>query len=143
MARTTGVPMGVAIRNTDPDTGDQYGATVFSDGALKVSLSGSSVSTVTISAATATTDRSGTMTTGSTSQQVMAANATRRYLLIENPVGATETLFVGVGITASTASGSISLVPGGSYCESGAAVPSNAINVNAATTGHAFTALEG
>lgn len=142
MATSTGTPDGV-IRNAGADPSTQYPAVVFPDGALKVSLSGSTTSNVTISSAVAVTDRSGTLTTGSTSQQVMAANTARRFLLVMNPIGATETLFIGCGITATTASGMITLAPGGSWIESGAAVPSNAINVNAVTTAHAFTALEG
>jgi len=86
-----------------------------------------------------------TITTGGTSQQVFAYNQSRRFLLIENPVAATETLFCNFGATASLTLGtSISLVAGGSYyAVQPNFVPKDAINCNATTTGHAFTAKEG
>ena len=90
-------------------------------------------------------DSSGTIVTGGTSQQVLAYNQSRRYLLIENPVSATEALFCNfTGAAAITGSSSITLNAGGSYERSTPNfVPKDAINCTAATTGHAFTAKEG
>jgi hypothetical protein len=90
------------------------------------------------------TDRSGTVTTGGTSQQLAAANPGRKYLLIENPTTATEALYVNFTAAASTAgSSSISISPGGSLTMSAATyVSQEAVTVTATTTGHGFTAKE-
>lgn len=93
------------------------------------------------SASGALTDRSGTITTGGTAQNAMAANTSRKYASVTNPISATESLFVNDAGTATAASPSYELLPGESY-ETGAFVPTNAISVLAATTGHAFIARE-
>lgn len=98
------------------------------------------------------TERSGAMTTGGTSQQLAAANTLRKYLFIQNPVtltgqniAAAETLFVRFGATAAGVNNgtSIELVPGASITFEGNAIPTAAIQVNAATTAHRWIALEG
>jgi hypothetical protein len=92
------------------------------------------------------TDRSGTITTGGTSQAAAAVNHDRRALFIHNPSAETENLFVNFGDAASTtAAGSITIEPGGALMLNAPAdfVPTQAINVVAATTGHKFTVKEG
>lgn len=93
------------------------------------------------------TDRSGTVTAGGTSQQIMAAAAEyddRQYLLIQNI--STGDLWVRAGAAAAAAQPSLRLIPGSSlewsysgngYC------PSQTINVFGSTTGQAFVAMEG
>ena len=90
------------------------------------------------------TDRSGTVATGTTSQQLMAANANRKYLLIEN-ASSTESLFINFTSAASvSAAGSIELVKGGSsFIMEGEFVTTEQINVTATTTAHAYIAKEG
>lgn len=88
------------------------------------------------------TSRSGTVTTGGTSQQIMAVNANRKSIIIENPIAATETLFFNFTSAASTTTDSIGLAPGGIYSPTNF-ISTEAINVTATTTGHAFVAKEG
>lgn len=80
-----------------------------------------------------------TITTGGTSQVVFAAGALTNLGIIQNPPTATESLFVcGSGVANTTGlGGTFTLLPGQSFnCP-----PSTlAWNVNAITTGHAFTA---
>lgn len=90
-------------------------------------------------------DASGSITTGGTAQTALAANGNRRFLRVENPPSATESLFVRYGGTASVnsstpdstelapgASDEYSSVGGNGYC------PGGAVSVIAATTGHKF-----
>lgn len=95
-------------------------------------------------AATPTTDRSGTITVGGTSQQVSASNAARKGMEIQNGSTATESLFINFGAAATNVpgGGSHEITPGGSWDTAGRAPPSDAININAVTTAHAFTAKE-
>lgn len=95
-------------------------------------------------------DRSGKVTTGGTSQVVMANNPIRRRLLIQNPVsvtsegiGATENLFVNFSSPASSTLGnSIELIPGGSYDTENGMCPTDQVTIVAATSGHQFLAKE-
>lgn len=90
------------------------------------------------------TDRSGTITTGGTAQNAMAANSSRKYLLIRNPTTATAPLWFNFTTAAVvTGSPSIRLDPGDSFIMESGFVSTEAISVIAATTGHAFTAKEG
>lgn len=97
------------------------------------------------------TERSGSIALGGTSQQLMAANSARTYLLIQNPAttagqGVTaETLFIRFGATGATVNTgtSIELVAGGSYEMAGSFVSTQAVQVIAATTAHKFIASEG
>ena len=85
-------------------------------------------------------DASGTITTGGTSQQVLASDAGRRYLLIVNDASNSDTLWVNFGSTATEGAGSIPLAPGFALeYPAGQYVPSNAVNLIAATTGDAYT----
>src|SRR5579883_2211683 len=92
---------------------------------------------------------SGAIKTGGTSQQVLPQNLERKILIIQNPstaagqgIGATESLFVNFTNAAGVNNGtSIELVAGASLQIVNPA-PSDAINVNAATTGHVFVAFD-
>lgn len=96
------------------------------------------------------TNASGTITTGGTSQQLVAANSSRKYLLVVNL--STDTLWIRFGSTASAASEpSIPLNPavaassygGGAFFMEGSAISTDAIQILGATTGDAFSAWEG
>lgn len=96
------------------------------------------------------TDRSGFVATGGTSQTLTIINASRKRIVIENPcsittqnIAATENLFLNFTSAASTTSGSsIELLPCGSYDSGPGPVTTELITVNAATTGHQYTAKE-
>jgi hypothetical protein len=92
----------------------------------------------------ASVNGSTTVTLGGTFQTVLAASATRRNCLIQNPTTATEVLFVHVGTLASaTTAKAITLAAGSAFscAGSGGNVEGAAINVTAATNGHAFVLL--
>ena len=96
------------------------------------------------------TDRSGTITLGGTSQQLMAANANRRRFIIMNPasaagqgIGVTESLFFNFTSAAGVNTGaSMEITPGGWYDSGIGTVTPEAITITAATTGHVFIAKE-
>lgn len=98
----------------------------------------------------ALTDRSGTVTTGGTAQDAAAANTGRKYLYLENPAyksdGSTanpaERLCFRTDAAATLGAGSICLDPGQSFEYAGSFIPTGAVSVVAATTGHAWTAKE-
>lgn len=109
---------------------------------LNVSIGGST--TVPVKPGTVTlTDRSGTIGTGGTSQQVMASNASRLFIRIQNPCSENESLFVNYGAAASGTSASEEITPCGSVTWDGTSITTQAINVVAATTSHRFVAKEG
>ena len=87
------------------------------------------------------TNYGGTITTGGTAQQVIAANPIRNYLLVQNPSAAPESLFVDFGEVASTAS--IELVPGMTLTFESSFMTTQYVSMYAATTGHAFVIKEG
>lgn len=85
----------------------------------------------------------GVIAVGGVAQNAMAANS-RKYLFVENPITATEVLWVEpAGAAAVASSPSIGLNPGDSFVMEGSFVGSQAVSVLAATTNHAFTAKEG
>ncbi len=89
-------------------------------------------------------DRSGAVTTGGTAQTPVAANVGRQWLFIQN-IDAVEDLWVSiVGTAVVGAAGSVLLPAKGAWVfEDGQGfVPSSAVSVIAATTGHKFTILE-
>ena len=87
-------------------------------------------------------DRSGTITTGGTSQVLAAANANRKYVFIQNHDPA-EALWVNFGVAAIAGQPSLSIpANGGAFVMETLLVDTQQINVIAATTGHAFTAKE-
>lgn len=89
----------------------------------------------------ASTNISGTVTTGGTFQQVLAQNSSRKGCLIENPTTATEALYIYASAsgTASTTN-AFSISPGSAFsCSSaGGTVIGDAVQVSATTTGHVF-----
>lgn len=88
-----------------------------------------------------TTNISGTVTTGGAFQSISASSTTRHGCFIQNPITATETLFVFFGANASaTTSNSVGVAPGAAVtCATGAGqVLSDNISVSAATASHAF-----
>jgi hypothetical protein len=110
------------------------------DGTTASFSSGAAAPTVTRGALT---DGSGTVTTGGTSQQVFASLTTRSYLMCQNPTSATETLFVNIGVAASTAGGSIELAPGSSITFSNNFIPTGTVNLTAATAAHRYLCKQG
>lgn len=101
----------------------------------------------------APTDRSGAITTGGTSQTLAAANASRKCLLIQNPITAAEqniataeSLYINNNAVAATVAGAGNyavLPPGASttFCPS-LIVDQTAATVNATTTAHRWYAKE-
>lgn len=89
----------------------------------------------------ALTDRSGTITTGGSSQQLAAANASRSYLFIQNV--STGDLWVRFGAAAAASQPSIKLAAGASLVAKGDGfIPTESVNIVGATTAQAFSAKE-
>ncbi len=89
----------------------------------------------------ASTDASGTVTTGGTFQTVFASSGSRKGCTIQNPITATETLFVHANPASATTANSFGLAPGATFsCQVGHIVITDAISVTATTTAHAFAA---
>ncbi len=87
------------------------------------------------------TDRSGTITAGGTAQTLAAANAARRYLLVEN-LDPAEDLWINFTTTAAAAHPSLLIPPRGGFVMDAGFVSTELVSVIAATTSHAFTAKE-
>ena len=88
-------------------------------------------------------DVSGTIAVGGTAQVLVAANPARKYLCVQNPVTAIETLRVCPDAIATTTN-SYELVAGGSLEMTDAGfVSTGAISILAATSAHAFVAKWG
>lgn len=85
-------------------------------------------------------DRSGTITTGGTSQQVMAANPSRRYLLIQNV--SDTTMWCNFSIAAVQTQPSFILITNASFLMENETIATSSINCIGPTTGKAFTAKE-
>lgn len=83
------------------------------------------------------TNLSGVIAAGGVAQVLQAATPTRQYLIVTNPISASEILQIRFA-----GGGWIDLAPGGSY-ETDTFVPNNAVQIVAATTNHAFTAYAG
>jgi hypothetical protein len=95
----------------------------------------------------AITSKSGTITTGGTSQILSANNAVRKHFEVQNPSTATENLYIGFGVTAINPATPTTiiriLVPGQSYnMDVPGFISTDQINVYAATTAHTFYAGE-
>lgn len=86
------------------------------------------------------TDRSGTITAGAASQEVMAANAARQYLFFQNV--SDEDQWINFGTAAVANQPSIKVTPGGSFVMESGFINTGALNVIGTTTGKAFTAKE-
>lgn len=91
------------------------------------------------------TNRSGTVTAGNTSQQLMAANTSRRYLFVYNPrsTAGGNSLWIDFGTAAVKDQPSIEIEPGASFVQEDMFVSDQAVNIIGATTGHKFVAKEG
>jgi hypothetical protein len=87
------------------------------------------------------TDRSGTIATGATQQQLAASNSSRKYLLIQN--NSSETLWFNFTTNAVTSQPSLSLLPGQSFVQESGYVSTELISIIGASTGSAFSAKEG
>lgn len=85
-----------------------------------------------------------TITVGGTAQDAFIALAARSYLFVQNPLSATESLYVNDGANAAADTTSWELQPGEALEFGGSAgfVPVGRISVVAATTSHAFIAKE-
>lgn len=94
---------------------------------------------------TASGDRcSGTITTGGVSQVAANGDMSRNWLFVQNPINATEPLFVDFGPNhLASATLSTQLAPGGSISFLAGVVPGTQVNVSAATAGHAFVCETG
>lgn len=87
------------------------------------------------------TDRSGSVATGGTAQQVAAANPGRRYLLIQNV--SDTAMWVNFGAVAvATQPSFLIAASGGSLVFEGSFVPTGLVSVFGATTGKAYTIKE-
>jgi hypothetical protein len=102
-------------------------------------LSGTS-NNVLISPSTNTlVDHSGSITTGGTAQTLSAAKS-RKYFFFQNL--SVSNMYLNFTSAASASTGSILIVPGGSYVQEGSFVSSELISVFGATTGQQFTAKD-
>lgn len=95
------------------------------------------------------TDRSGAVTLGGTSQQLAAANTSRKRIIIENPCTATsqniptaESLFINFTTAAAANLTSVELAPCGSFDTGAGPVTTEVVNVIGATTAHKWVAKE-
>lgn len=87
------------------------------------------------------TNRSGTITLGGTAQTLAAANATRKYILIENV--SSGDLWINFTTTAVINQPSFKIVANGSFVMEGTFISTELISIIGATTSQAFTAKEG
>lgn len=112
-------------------------------GRLDVNIGSGSVTAVPGAIGLTYVDRSGSIAAAPTAQVLMAANSTRKTLLIQNPTTATETLWIRfTGTAAIDGNTSWPLEPGDTWFESGSGVSTQAVSVCAATTGHVWRAME-
>lgn len=88
------------------------------------------------------TDRSGTIASGSVSQQVAAANPGRKYFAIQN-LSSTATMFINFTSAASLTSASFALLPYASWGMEASFVTTEAINIISTTAAAAYAAKEG
>lgn len=106
---------------------------------LPVVLASDVISPVDTVAHNAATDRGGTITAGGTAQQIMAANASRRGIAIQNQ--STGDLYMS-GVAGATVDYHSLKIPAGTLYETGGHVGAGAISIIGATTGQAFYARE-
>lgn len=86
------------------------------------------------------TDRSGTITTGGTAQEVAAALATRKYFFFQNH--SDTVMWINFGTTAVADQPSIQVPVGSTFTMQDSFVSTQSISVICATTGKKFTAKE-
>lgn len=87
------------------------------------------------------TNRSGSITAGGTSQQLAAANGSRKYLFIQNI--STDTLWFDFGVTAVQDQPSLKLLPEASFAMEAGFISTQVVNIIGPTTGAKFVAKEG
>lgn len=157
----SGSTQAVTVTNAiDPTQGSQTLAVTpftananYAAGALIADNTGSVVrvsgSVQTTPATGGLTDRSGTIAVGGTAQQAMAANTSRKYLLLVNPstaaeqgIATAETLWFNFTATAVATQPSIPLEPGEKFLMEAGFVSTELVSIRAATTGHVFVAKE-
>lgn len=97
-------------------------------------------STITVGATGSLTNSSGTITSGGTSQQVVASNTSRKYFCFQNT--SDTAMYLGVGYTPTTSNGLLMSASGGGFVLESNFIPTQAINVLCATTGKTFVAWE-
>lgn len=101
---------------------------------------------VTVPVATGTfTNRGIELDTGGVSEQIMAADITRKRIIIQNPPSEFESLFINFGAAATDNSAtidSIELAPGETFDSASGPVSTETVNVIAATTSHKIIAKE-
>lgn len=133
----------VAINAPIPTGGNTIGAVTIS-GTPTVTLTSTTLSGTTnnvIDSPTTNTlvDKSGTITTGGTSQTLSTAKS-RHYFFVQNISSAN--LYINFTSASSAGTGSIVIVPNGSFVMEGLFVSSELITIFGATTGQAFTAKD-
>lgn len=123
--------------------GQQAARQLDSSGRLLVSAIVNSSSSIAITPVEGTlTDGSGTTSaTPSTSTQIFASNANRKYLLIEN-VSATATIYINFTSAATAGAGSYSLLPGGSIVMETTFISTEAVNVLSTVASVPYTAKQ-
>ena len=101
----------------------------------------SAIPVTTSPASGALTDRSGTIAVGGASQALAAANAARKYLIVQNVSGAD--LWFNFGVAAVIGQPSFRLVAGATFTMEGAFISTQAVNIIGAAAAQAFAAKEG
>jgi hypothetical protein len=97
-------------------------------------------STITIGLNGSITNLSSTITSGGTSQQIVASNTSRRYFAFQNT--SDTAMYLGIGYTPTTSNGLLMSASGGGIVFESNFIPTQAVNVLCATTGKTFVALE-
>jgi hypothetical protein len=138
------LPTGAATSANQPTVNAAGSGSATSLITVQGNASGTPIPVVATGAGATTTNGSSSITTGGTFQSALASNSSRKGCLIQNPVAATETLFVFLGATGSaTTANSISLSPGSIfYCagQTGVVATDN-VAITAATTGHTYVEM--
>lgn len=108
---------------------------------VSVTIASDQAAVATKGVSVTTTDKAGTLTSGGAAQTAIASNASRKGWCIQNPVSATEDLFVRVNGTASATTG-VDLSPGFQACNLPGLIDTAAVSVFAATTSHTWLGSE-
>lgn len=127
----------VVVSQTGPGYAVGGGAAGGGGGSNVTTVAGSTTATTPTGATSS--DIGGTVTTGGSYQTVLAASATRKGCLIQNPPTATEVLSIKVGTM--TAPFVVPIGNSFSCAAGGGIVVTDGITLTAATTGHAFTGV--
>jgi|SRR5579863_3492955 len=112
-----------------------------SSGHLQVNVVNSPTN-FTVPSAVALTDGSGTITTGNTSQQIFAANASRRYLFIQNTSSGNLWINFGASATEGAGAGSIIIFPNASFVMESGTITNQTVNINGGSAGQSFVAKQ-